>query len=384
MNNDPILTEISDRRADDRTRFYGGVAEAVIASAPVGSTFYAVGFDNVDALLRAGYRGVEAPLDADVVIACGGEREFCAARQAASDGQKLVLFPTHAFFAAASEYYRAADGAFATVKHGAKPYAAAFDRNAVDLNHASIFGEIAALDLCAFELVFSARMRGEKPPVETAREVSELVSKLTATLKNNEKDRAATAELLVDAGKQAALLVADNPALLHGSGAAQMSEAVRMLYAAEERPLGMRGETEMLLCSFVIDFYIKNSGGAPLEFPPDNNKRMDRLCEYLGADLPRACLYTSPVYPPLKMRLCEYRLGEFRAELLSLLSALKTRQAAAFRVFKRLYPDDGYGIKTMIDRADLGICLALAPDAFAADTMLSYLKQTGILEKYIV
>ena len=43
-----------------------------------------------------------------------------------------------------------------------------------------------------------------------------------------------------------------------------------------------------------------------------------------------------------------------------------------------------FALKTLIDKTDIGICLALAPDVFAADTMLSFLKQTGRLEKYIV
>ena len=67
-----------------------------------------------------------------------------------------------------------------------------------------------------------------------------------------------------------------------------------------------------------------------------------------------------------------------------LLAELKNRHAAAWQVFKRLYPDDGYSLKSLVDKTDIGICLALAPDVFNADTMLSFLKQTGRLEKYIV
>ena len=69
---------------------------------------------------------------------------------------------------------------------------------------------------------------------------------------------------------------------------------------------------------------------------------------------------------------------------LRLLNEIKRRHSAAWQLFTRLYPDDGYGLKTLIDKTDIGICLALAPDVFAADTMLSFLKQTGRLEKYIV
>ena len=84
------------------------------------------------------------------------------------------------------------------------------------------------------------------------------------------------------------------------------------------------------------------------------------------------------------MRLYEYRRNEFRSEITALLAGVKKRQAAALQVFKRLYPDDGYGLRTLVDKTDLGICLALAPDVFAGDSMLSFLKQTGKLEEYLV
>lgn len=367
----------------EKTEFFDTVDAALAFAAPQGACVYASGVDDAERILRAGYRLVDDPDDADVILARGGEREAAAARRVCR-AQKLVLVPTHAYVACAADVYRDTDGAFARLVRGAKPCAVVFDDTDVDRNLASIFGEIAALDLCAFDMTFGARMSGQKPDSRVETEIAELVTKLTAELKAVEKDREASAQKLVAFGKTAARTVERRPELLHRSGAAQMSEALRMLYAAEERPLGMRGETELLLSAFVTDFYIKNLNGNGLEFPPDNVKRMDALTEYFGADLRRACLYTAPVYPPLKMRLCEYRRNEFKAEFAGKLAALKTRQNAAFRVFKRLYPDDGYGIRTMIDRADLGICLALAPDVFNADTMLSFLKQAGRLDKYMI
>ncbi|MDE7463544.1 MAG: hypothetical protein K2M48_00815, partial [Clostridiales bacterium] len=370
--------------ADEKkqTLFYGCALEALEAAVPQGATVKAIGFDSVDSFLRAGYRAVD--VDADVVIARGGEREFDAARAAMTAGAKLILCPTHAFPAAASSLYRTTDGAFAVAAQGEKPLSSAFDASDVDGNLASIFGEIAALDLCAFDMFFGARMRGEADDKTLCDEIAALVTNLTDALAPVVKDRARASALLVDAGKKAARIVERVPALLHHSGAAQMTEAVRMLYSAEERPIGMRGETEYLLGAFVVDYYIKNFEGRPIEFPPDNNRRIDSLCEYFNVDVRRACIHTTAIYPPLKMRLCEYRRTEFRDEFLKRLYGVKRRRVAAWRVFKRLYPDDGYCLKTLVDREDLGICLALAPDVYAADTMLSFLKQTGRLDRYIV
>ncbi len=361
--------------------FYDNVIDAVRAVAPEGSTIRPIGFDRADMFLRAGYRAVDGER-ADITIARGGEREFALARENAD--KYLILCPTHAFAAAATDRYRTQDKAFAIMRRGRKPNAVAIDKTDVDRNLASIFGEIVSLDLCAFDLTFGAYMRGERTDATLVETIAKLVADLTAELRSLEKNTPEITAALVRAGEKAAKTVEAKPELLHASGAAQTAEALRMLYAAEDRPLAMRGETEMLVGRYVAEFYIKNLTSDKFEFPPDNGKRIDSVCEYLGADVRRACVYASPIYPPAKMRLCEYRRAEFRAEQMRMLAALKKRQTAAFAVFKRLYPDDGYGLKSLIDPTDLALCLALAPDVFCADSMLSFLKQSGRLEKYIV
>ena len=365
------------------TQFFDDVITALKALAPSGARVYPIGFDNADIFLREGYRVAET--DCDVVIARGGEREFGLARGGYGDGCKILLSPTHAHYASAVGAYRTLDGTFAHTVACTPPNAVVFDADDVDRNLASIFAEIAVLDLCAFDYVFAARLQGRRPDLNAAAEIGKLVANLTSTLRPIAKDRQLVGKTLVRAGRRAAELVAARPELLHCSGASQVTEALRMLCLAEDRSLGMRGETEMLLAVYVADFYIKwltTENG--FDFPPDNNRRIDSLCEYFGADLRRACIHASPIFPPLRMRLYEYRRDEFRTEFTRMLTAVKQRQNAAWQVFKRLYPDDGYGLKTMIDKTDLPICLALAPDVFAADSMLSFIKQTGRLERYIV
>ena len=373
-------TDAEESETAEKTLFFGDVMQALSAAAPCGSTVRAVGFDRADIFLRAGYRTVEG--DSDVTVARGGEREFDAARK--TKCKKLILCPTHAYAAAAASLYRTQDKIFGIMRRGQKPYAAVFDSGDADENIASLFGEILSLDLAAFDLTFGAYMRGERTDGDLTDRIAKLVSDLTAELKPLEKNREGAKRALTEAGKTAARIVEQRPELLHASGAAQTAEALRMLCAAEDRPFGMRGEIETLLGAYIIDFYIKSLTYNKFDFPPDNNKRIDSVCEYFNADLRRACVYASPIYPPLKMRLCEYRRDEFRSEQMRLLTGLAKRRKNAWQVFKRLYPDDGYGLRSLIDKTDIGICLALAPDVFAADSMLSFLKQTGRLEKYII
>lgn len=408
-----VATAIPPERASSGTLCFTSVEDALAAAGPVGSRVCFIGFDNADKYLRLGYRAVES--DADVIIARGGEREFERARRVAelcrtastapaavdmpfddggdyddsdksldAHGAKLIFVPTRDHAAACATVRRTLDENFAVVKPCAAPFAAVFDGNETDGALASVFGGIVALDLCAFDEAFGARMRGDAPDDTAAKQIAELVAEITAKLLPiaKLKDRAAAA--LAEAGKRAATIVAGNPRLLHGSGASQTAEALRMLCIAEDRPTGLYGETEMLVGETMIDFYMKNLVGSRLEFPPDNNRRIDGVCEYFKADVRRACVHQTPVYPPIKMRLCEYRRDEFRAEQMRMLAGVKRRYLSAFRVFKRLYPDDGYSLSTMIDKTDLSLCLALAPDVFAGDTLLSFLKQTGKLDEYLI
>ncbi|MDE6618575.1 MAG: hypothetical protein K2K13_06090 [Clostridiales bacterium] len=374
----------SDNTQNDGQRekplFFADTLTALNATAPEGSSVYAIGFDDTDFILRAGYRLTDG--ECDVCLARGGNAEFRAARRTVR--KKLILLPTHDYPAAACERYRAEIKAFATLRKCKKPFAVVFDESDTHFNHASLFGEIVALDLAAFDAEFSARMDGRRIVGNTAERIATLVTELTAELKGAEKDCKAVKSALVKAGKNAAEIVMDCPELLCSSGAAQAAEAYRMLCAAEQRQPCMRGELEMILGAYVTDFYIKSLSTMQFEFPPDNNKRIDSMTSNLGVDVRRACVHISPIYPPQKLMLYEYRIKEFRAELMRALTAVVRRRSEAWQVFKRLYPDDGYCLKTLVDKSDAPLCVALAPDVFRADSLLSFLKQTGKLEKYVI
>lgn len=364
----------------ERPLFFADPLAALKASAPKGSSVCAIGWNDTDFILRAGYRITD--VEGDVCFARGGNAEFFCARRTAH--KKLILLPTHDYPSAASDWYRTEIKSFAAFRAGEAPYAVVFDETDTHDNHASLFGEIVALDLAAFDAEASARMSGRRIVGDTAERVAKLVTELTAELKSIEKDVAAQAKALVTAGRKAAEIVMDCPELLRSSGATQAAEAYRMLCAAEQRQPCMRGELEMILGAYVTDFYIKSLSAMTPDFPPDNNKRIDSITSNLGVDVRRACVHVAPIYPPKKLMLCEYRIKEFRSELMRALTAVVRRRSEAWQVFKRLYPDDGYCLKTLVDKTDAPLCVGLAPDVFHSDSLLSFFKQTGKLEKYVI
>ena len=374
--------ETAPPELDDETLFFDDVLSALKAAGPEGSTVHTVGFDNTDFVLRAGYRVTDG--DCDICISRGGQREFFTARNVSY--RRLIISPTHDYPASACSVFRSETKSFAELRACKKPFAVVFDKSAAHKNHASLFGEIMSLDLAAFDMEFGARMDGRRVGGEAAFQIAALITELTAALRRAEKDCDAQKELLVNAGRRAAELVAETPALLHASGAAQATEAYRMLCRAENRTIGMRGETEMLFGAYITDFYIKSlvSTASKIYFPPDNNRRIDSITANLGTDVRRACVHIAPIYPPQRLRLCEYRVREFKHELTRALTDISKRRTEAWQIFKRMYPDDGYCLKTLLDKTDVPLCIALAPDVFKSNSLLSFLKQAGRLEKYVI
>lgn len=372
---------MAQSKQTERTTFYGSISAAVSALAPAGSTVRAIGLENVDALLRAGYRVTDC--DADICVVRGGIAELNAARRATTG--TIVYVPTHDYLYAATGVCRTEEHKFAVMRPAQKPTAAVLCANDMTNNPADVYGEILSLDLAAYELNFAACMRGERVETELAKEIATLISTLTAALKPIEKDGEAIKSALLGACETAAKTVERTPALLHRSGAAQVAEAYRMLCAAEQRECGTLTETETVVTAYVVDYYIK-SLTTRRDFcpPPNNGKRIDSVCEYFAVDLRHATVFASQLFSPHRLKLCEYRVAEFGRDKLRALYEIAARHNSAWKVFKRLYPDDGFDIKSRVDATDIPLCLALAPDVFSADTMLSYIKQTGALERYIV
>lgn len=362
------------------TEFFDNAVQAIKALVPEGGTVCPIGFDTDEKFLRAGYRVVRQ--NADVTIARGGHKEFALARRLGV--KKLVLCPTHDYAAAATSAYLDSDGAFAVVKRGIIPHAAVFDETDPPTNLAAAFGEIACLDLCAFDYSFGKMLRGERVDKSLSEQTAALVRNTTAALRSNEKHTSIAAKVIVAAGKHAAEIVQAEPGLLHASGAAQTAQALRMLYRAEDRTVCSPSESEMLVARYVINFYIKNMYTQATLFPPDFTRRTDCICKYLGGDVVRTCVYATPILTPPKLRLYEYRCREFGDEYVKTLAEMLKRQNAAFEVFKHLYPDDGFALKSSIDPMDIGICTALAPDVFPTDSMLTFFKHEGKLEKYLL
>lgn len=359
---------------DGAPKFFDSVIDGLKAAAPEGASVRVIGYDGADKIARLGYRLCED--EADVVIACGDATAMEKAR--AFPYRRLIVCPVRDVTYAVCGLIKKIRHGFLTVQRGDVPFGAVIDRNELDLP--AVFGELVSLELAAFDMSFSAAMSGENA---TGLDFTATTERLLNNLKDLGKDSAKKSAVIADEIMRIAPMVLSQSEVCYISSANQAAQAYRMLCTAEDRALATHGETEFIIGGYVADFYVK-ALMQRAAFPPDNNRRIDSLCTYFGTDVRRAALAATPLFNPKKLALTEYRLDEYRSELMRALSPLIRRRTQAFNIFKRLYPDDGFSIRSKVDTADLPLCIALAPDVFPADTPLSYFKQTGNLERYIV
>lgn len=371
------------------TVFKDNLDSAIECAAPKGATVYAP--DEFKSRVAAnGYIPVDNACDALVFLSGGGNLECSRVRELAARREvKLIFLPRYDLIFSALDTVYTVKGGFAATKSGVAPDIVVFDKTELLTQERlyNAFGQICALDLGAFDMAFAAHMNGEAPDLAFAAETAKLVDALITEATPVVKDANKLAEVICRFAEPAAKLVAARPLSVYGSGTAQMYEALRMLFAAENRPMALRGETEFLSAGALIDYYLAALKSPPPSvpvFPPDNCRRIDAVCEYFKTDVRLAAAMNTPVFPPLKMRIAEYRSNEFKSEYLRLLDGVKRRYARALPAFKHMHSDDGYSLKNLFESADVSLCLALAPDVFPAGSMLSFYKQTGDLDKYII
>ncbi len=170
------------------------------------------------------------------------------------------------------------------------------------------------------------------------------------------------------------------------SGAeSQCAHALKLLFENEERKCFLRGENEFLFSRIIMKMYknLLTKSGAFFVPPPDNNLRMELMAEYFGLDEAGVAEKIRPIIAGRAQKLCAYKVGEYQGELYSLACDFDVRLSRAWKAFKRLYDDDGFALMDYLDPTDASLCVSLAPDLKEKYTMLTYMKNAGLLEDYL-
>jgi len=172
---------------------------------------------------------------------------------------------------------------------------------------------------------------------------------------------------------------------LFSGGESQSAHALRILLAREERKILNRGEAEFILARALACIYQRFLGTRTRFFtpPPDNNMRLERIEEFLGIDEKSAIKKIRPVLEAKKGEIQSYRLNENREELFSVASLNATRFKKSLKIFKGIYEDDGFWLGTALDSSDTALSISLGPDLKDKFTLLSHMKDMGLLDEYI-
>lgn len=254
--------------------------------------------------------------------------------------------------------------------------------------NAAAFGEIASRLIALYDWKFAATVRGEKlcEKIYDAAlgEVDSLLRALRVTTRRNKE----ISTLLLESGlKVSALAALEGTSRLYSGGDTACTLAFEMLMKYEGGRSKLWGENEFLFSMLLSDIYPKvfdarnKVGFLP---PPDNNMRLEKLVEYLGIDERVAAASVTPYLTEKVSALCDYRLGEYEDELKGELEMLSYRLNEAYRIFRRLYSDDGFSLRGYLGVGEARISIALAPEMRNKYTALTHLKNMGVLDAYLL
>ena len=259
--------------------------------------------------------------------------------------------------------------------------------NGSDIN-AAAFGSVVSRLVALFDWKFASVVRNEVfcPEIYEAAlgEIDFVLSRLRGI---SRYDRAVGKILLESGLKLSALCAMSGSSRLFSGGDTACALALKMLQTHESRPSRLQGENEFLFSLLLTEIYPKmfaarkEKGFLP---PPDNNMRLERLKEYFGMSEHAAAGNITEYPSDEKMKLYDYRIGEYEQELSGELMRLKTRLTDAYRIFRRLHGDDGYFIKSYMDVSEARLCLALAPEMRNKYTALTHLKNMGVTDAYLL
>ena len=178
--------------------------------------------------------------------------------------------------------------------------------------------------------------------------------------------------------------ICGNSRLISGADS-QAAHVISILYNFEERDSISKGAAQLIFAKVINCIYHRFLGSNARFFtpPPDNNMRLSCIEEFLGISELVAIKKIRPLMEAKKLELNSYRLGEHRQDLFSLASLNNARLERAYKLFKSIYDDDGFWLKTAIDSSSTSLCVSLGADLKDKFTLLSHMKDLGLLDEYI-
>lgn len=178
---------------------------------------------------------------------------------------------------------------------------------------------------------------------------------------------------------------AQNPRLM-GGGEDSMYNVLEMFFLKENKELRNRGENLILCAKLIFRAYKVWLEKLKIETffcPPDNTLRLEKLTDYLGLSELVALKKIYMVDNAEQWEIMQYKWNEYKDDLKTKLDEYYVFFQKIEKIFKRIYKDAGFWTTKYLTESDIMLMLGLAPDSSSKFTMLSFVKMTGILDKYL-
>ncbi len=302
--------------------------------------------------------------DVKAVLSVGGE-EACAAGKAVAARFKLA----HVYFCA-----------FPTCTLSANaPVALILDTELIATDDALVaggFGEVVSVLSALFDAEIAGLLYGERFDAAVARRAFDAVKTAISCAQNGTLTPEQIARLVIDVA-----CARSRWKTLCAGGETQIARALKVINGRKARK---RGEYAMLASTCVMSVYLEFLQLSRYDFTavPDNLHRAACLMG-MGVPARQAFKQSYGYVESEQIRRRAFILKEYSRELTARAQSYLKVLCFALKHFKRLYNDKGYEYNNCVGGDTLKTCVALAPDVLHGNTLLSFMRSSGVLDELL-
>lgn len=320
---------------------------------------------------------VSVPEDSKLVLAVGSHKAINGAKYKAYTCDLPVIIASKPDFGALTSLCTISENGAVSTYEVAKPIGYIFDLDCelTDRDKAELFGTVAARLNTSFEYYASSVLAAHEYCPYIAGALSDIAAQTVLKLAGSD---AAPSDLLLEAALKVGLLCSTENFDRSGE------EQCGLTYAALNDGAYTQGELQFVFAS-VLSSLFKAHIRSRKDFvpPPDNNYRTEHIAQLFGISEFKAISTMIPQISGREAAVTEYKIREYSPDFIEKLDKNINLYRPAFKIFKRLYADDGFSLEDLLN-SDIPISISLAPDIINGSGMLTTLKKLGELDQYLI
>ena len=317
--------------------------------------------------------------DVRLVVGVGGATLINVCKQIAYEiNAKLVVLPIYAYRDCMDNVARVLKEGRLDKQRGRAPDIVVVDYEVIALSgleylrgaYGGLAGELAILN----DYIYRGMRDGKYCP--------HLVKAIRSTLVSSVKVDSlniAVSSTIVDISIRVSMLMSMLPS--QDSGAIQLVDTLYAYLFGKTSDVRLYGENILYTSSITSKLYESylRGGEMKLTIPPNRGEDAEKMRRLLGVEEHKALLNARKYEGEIDK--LSYVMNIIRPKLYLQIQVNDLMIGVIRRVLFDSYEDKGYFMRNYIGSREMFKLLALAPEYMRGDTMLTYIKDTGILEK---